>query len=236
MYPVTRLPQRHQRRIASSTGFTLVELIAVMGLMMIVLTAFAITTIRPSSAANLASASRDVSNYLTLARAEAVRRQTVVRLVFPMKWPGETGRYSRMSLWRWEPATETFVGMTGWAPIPEGVILEPELPEYVKKAPYARHDGATVRGDYALTVDGPPFAVTYRKNTVPVRYIEFLPTGAARLPGGEQKRIVLVLVEGIEEPPGSNQIIRTSPGGDRAQNWAQINVETLTGKVRIYRP
>ena len=229
----------HRRpQINRIAGWTLTEMIMVVGLMLIVMVAFAAMTARSSSSQNLASASRDLANYLTLARAEAVRHQTIVRLVFPERWPGieDPGMFRRMSLWKWEPALEEFRQLSGWAKIPDGVVLELEYPEYARDAGYAEKDGATTRGDYALEKRGVPFDIQIRRKETPTRFIEFLPTGGARIPEGEEKRIIIVAVEGFEDPPGSGNLVRTATGGDRPQNWAQVNIETLTGKVRVYRP
>ncbi|MEM7013967.1 MAG: GspH/FimT family pseudopilin [Verrucomicrobiota bacterium] len=210
----------------------------VIGLMMIAMVYFASTTLKPSSSQNLASAARDLANYLTLARAEAVRHQTVVRLVFPKRWPGieDPESYRRMALFRWDPSLEEFVKMGGWAKIPEGVVLEPDYPNYCLNSGYANHDGATTRGDYLLQHQGEPFEITINRKSTQTRFVEFLPTGGARIPEGLEKRILLVAVEGFENPPQSGNIVRTVTGGDRPKNWAQVNIETLTGKVRVYRP
>lgn len=224
---------------ARKRGVSLIELLVVAALIAIVLAVFGTATIKPASAHGLSTASRDLSNLLTLARAEAVRHQTVVRVVFPLEWPevDSPGRFSHVALWRWDAATSRFKQDSGWTKIPDGVVLEPEMPDYIRNSGYANHDGATIRGDYALRDGADPFEVEILTSDIECRYIEFLPTGAARIPLGEGKRIILVAVEGFEEPAGSGRIVRTNPKDrKRAENWAQVNVETLTGKVQIYRP
>lgn len=232
----TQRPRRtHSNR---SGGWSLIELMMVLGIMSIVLVYFAAMSIKPSSSQSLSSAARDLANYLTLARAEAVRHQTIVRLVFPKRWPGieDPESFRRMALWKWDPPQEKFIQMGGWAKIPEGIVLEPRYPNYCLDARYAKHDGATTRGDYLLQHGGEPFEITINRKPTQTRFIEFLPTGGARIPEGLEKRIILVAVEGFEDPPQSGHIFRTTNGGDNAKNWAQVNIETLTGKVRVYRP
>lgn len=243
MSPVTSISQRRTRRKflenkPSRGGYSLLEMLMVVMFVALILLAFSTGIFKPASSQGLSTAARDLSNYLTLARAEAVRHQTVVRVVFPMEWPeiDDQGRYNRMGLWKWEAATAKFKQMHNWVKIPDGVVLEPEMPDYVREAGYAHHDGATIRGDYALREDVQPFIVRILESNIATRYIEFLPTGGARMPEGEEKRIILVAVEGFEEPPGSGKIIRTATDGKHATNWAQVNIETLTGKVQIHRP
>jgi hypothetical protein len=66
------------------------------------------------------------------------------------------------------------------------------------------------------------------------RYIEFLPSGAARIPNSAERRAIFVATQGFAE--AGQQITYTSQAGGRPNNWAQINVDTLTGRVRVYRP
>ena len=203
-----------------------------------VLAIFVAGTGKTNSARDLAATARTVSNTLILARAEAVRHQTITRVVLPIEWPDDDGGpYSRMSIWRWVPSEEKFRGVSTWQKLPDNVTVEPEMPSYVSYAEYAKKDGATVKGDYLLGGEaGAPFEVEFDGREVPTRFVEFLPTGAARLPGGDLKRIILVLVEGYRDPENDYELVRMSaPHGDPT-NWAQINIETLTGKVWIYRP
>ena len=45
--------------------------------------------------------------------------------------------------------------------------------------------------------------------------------------------MLIVVINGYIDSAGGGDIIYTDEG---AKNWAQFNVDTLTGRVRIYRP
>lgn len=219
-------------------GFTLIEIMAVM----VIIGTVAVFTI-PSiysllSTTELNAGSRDLSNHLVLARSEAITRQTLTRFVVATGWTETEGILRRYSIWRWNPETSEFDQVTKWYRLPEGVIFEPERPAYLNRSAYAKNDATTVAGEFALSQEEASFQTQVDGYPVETRFVEFLPTGAARIPGGTSKNIIFSLVEGyLEAGPSGLNLVRThtGPGGDSA-NWAQINLETLTGRVRIYRP
>ena len=89
---------------------------------------------------------------------------------------------------------------------------------------YAHFDAASVRGDHFVDlVPGKKFLVDSPNGEVEVRFFEYTAAGRARVPNGEERNIIAVL------KPGNR-------GGNDTPNWAQINVDRLTGRVRVYRP
>ncbi len=229
---------------ARERGFSLIEMLVVISAILLMFMALGTVSSRVLGSQTLNSGVRELANYVMMARAEAVRHQTITQLRFVTAEGGQPNENAYRSLAIWmlaDPDEQAYEALTGWHTISEGLILEPEFPDYVKTAPYAKNDGTIIRGDYALARKDKPERVEIARRETSYRYIEFLPSGAARLPKGETNTTILVVVEGHAEPAGSAKIMRTAPRakGDDAKkvaNWAQINVTNLTGNVRIYRP
>ncbi|MEM1294727.1 MAG: prepilin-type N-terminal cleavage/methylation domain-containing protein [Verrucomicrobiota bacterium] len=230
------LPKRNR-------GFTLLELLMVVGIITLALAALGSVTSRVLGSQTLNSATRELANYLIMARAEAVRHQTITQIRFVTD-ESDVGAASgeafrSFSIWSLEDSDgPTYLPLTGWRELPEGVILEPDFPGYAKQSNYAQNDGTTVRGDYILKSETSPETVKKGGKELPYRFIEFLPTGGARIPEGENNQSIIVAVEGYLEAPG--KMVRTAPKKDlnssAIANWSQINITNLTGNVRIYRP
>ena len=66
-----------------------------------------------------------------------------------------------------------------------------------------------------------------------VRFIEFKPNGRARIKGSEARKVITLLVNGILT---NTEFTYTEQEDGTPTNWAQINVDTLTGRTRILRP
>tara|TARA_R110002096_G_scaffold122929_8_gene266134 strand:- start:826 stop:1476 length:651 start_codon:yes stop_codon:yes gene_type:complete len=215
----------------------------VVGVILLAMIALGTVTERVLGSQTLNSATRELANYLIMARAEAVRHQTITQIRFVTDESdavADSGEALRsFSIWSLEDSDgPIYKPLTGWRDLPEGVILEPSFPDYVRSSSYAQNDGTTIRGDYVLKPEGTAKTVEKAGKEVPYRHIEFLPTGSARIPSGESNQSIVVVVEGYLAPSGN--VVRTAPkvetGSDVVANWSQINIANLTGNVRIYRP
>ncbi len=186
----------------------------------------------------VAAGAAKLSGLLTLARSEAIAQHTIVRFVVATDWSGkDDANLRRMSLWAWQADSGTFVQLTNWEDLPVGIIIERELPDYIRTAPYATDDASTVRGTSVLdeaSASAAEFAAGTTGEQISSRYIEFMPSGSARIPNSAERRAIFVATQGFASP--DQRITYTSQANGRPNNWAQVNVDTLTGRVHVYRP
>ena len=225
------------RRSLSRSGFSLIEILAVMVLAMILLVVAGPSVYSMLNAHGLSGGIRDVSNHLVRARSEAIAQHTLTRLVVAKTWPEEGGGFSHYSIWRWNSEHSKFYRTSEWSSLPEGIVFEPELPPYILKSDYAANDATSVHGEYVMNQEEASEEVmAFNGDLVAAQFVEFLPNGSARIPGGTEKKVIFVIVEGEPSSIGGNQIKRRAPQGEDPRNWAQVNLDTLTGRVRIYRP
>lgn len=224
--------------LAARRGFSLIEMLAVMMIMTILggLTVPALKGFTGSDA--LSTGARKFAGLLNVARSEAIARHTLVRLVIAQDWSGQTdANHRKISLWAWDNEVEKYLPLTQWEALPMGVIVEGGLPSYIQGAAYAQADAAAVRGD---SIFDPQFAQSAAfdagigAESITTRFVEFSPTGTARVPGGTGRQAIFVTTQGYLGPDGS--LVYTDRLGARPANWAQVNVDTLTGRVRVYQP
>lgn len=230
---------RSARRAAA---FSLIELVAVMAIITLV-AGFTVPALKGITGGNSVDAgAAELSDLLTLARSEAIARHTIVLFVVPTEWPGlETqANLRRASLWAWQPANAHYWQITPWQELPVGLVLETGVPSYVLSASYAQQDASTVQGSCVLANDVHDFAANASfpaqtwSGIISTRYIEFLPTGAASIPGSSDRQAIFVASQGYTD--ATLQITHTAQINGHPANWAQVNVDTLTGHVHIYRP
>lgn len=209
----------------SNKAFSLVEMMVVISVMAFLL-AFAAPALMSLGSTSLSSGGRELAGFLKLARAEAIAKNTVVRVAVVRKWPSEPDSVHRaLSMWTWDEDSEEFVQAGAWETLPEGLIIEPTFPSYVKQAEYAKDDPVNVRASTPKKTT----EVEVNGETVSATYLEFMPNGRARSPDGmAERKMAFVVIQGFEE---NGQIIRIAP-----QNWAQVNVDLLTGHIEILRP
>jgi prepilin-type N-terminal cleavage/methylation domain-containing protein len=218
-------------------AFTLIEMLLVLGIMA-VLAAFTLPAVMSlAGSQSVATGTRQVADLLVLSRAEAIARHTLTRFAVVTKWPGDQERaFRQMSIWYWDQRTEDFIQLRDWESLPDGVVFESEMPAYLNDSSYAKKDGTAIRGDYVLSNADSALTLHLQKKDVDMNYVEFIPTGAARLSGGTMQSSIFVLAEGYRPSPGKDPIVYTGGDSSRPKNWSQINVESLTGRVQIYRP
>jgi len=223
-------------RPIKKTAFSLVELLTVMALIvvMIALVAPAVSSLSKSN--RLSTAGRLVSNLLTTSRSEAINQATRVQFRVVTRWisggtADATQAYRKCSAWKWDRSLSTpaFVQISKWEILPEGIIFD---------------NGANPAGTFvnAPTTNfqwGKPFLNGSLNNTLSGQtsgsatfdcaYVEFQPTGATGFPVADQF-VDLLLTEGFLE---NGQITHTRKD---QPNWCQIQVTSLTGRIKVSRP
>lgn len=227
----------YHRRFSSHAGFTLFEVLMVISIVSLI-AGFTVPALRSTSSQNLHSGARLVAGWLNVARSEAIARHTIVRFAVAREWPGKTGANLRkVSLWAWDAELESFWQISPWQELPPGLVIEPEIPAYVRGALYATNDPSATRGDCVL---GEDYASTAGFETGPsdqpveVRFVEFTAAGNARVPGSTERQAIFVVTPGSADADGV--VTHTTNAGGHAANWAQINIDKLTGRVRVYEP
>lgn len=187
----------------------------------------------------LDSGASRLAGLLNLARNEAIAQHTIVRFAVATAWPDviAEGNLRRVSLWALDPESGRYLQIGKWEDLPVGVVLEKEIPDYVRTAAYAQSDASTVRGSSVLTDEisaDASFNTESSLGNIPTRYIEFMPNGSARIPGSADRQAIFVATNGFAD--AGNRITHTAQANGHAANWAQLNVDTLTGRTHIYRP
>lgn len=186
----------------------------------------------------LSTGASKFAGLLNLARSEAIARHTVVRVMIAQDWSGQTDANQRkISLWAWDNELEHYLPLTAWEALPTGVIVEPQLPSYIQSATYAQADASSVRGDNIFESQfaaSAAFDASGASDHITARFVEFSPAGTARVPGGTARQAIFVATQGYANADGS--LVYTDRAGTRPANWAQVNVDTLTGRVRVYQP
>ena len=174
----------------------------------------------------LSTATRQVADYINLCRSRAISKHTAIRMGVVVETdarqdPMSDTRMKRFSSWAWNKKTKTFDQLDAWQTLPGDLIFEPRVAKYVRKSEYADTDPSAVRGHQVLAE---PAGTPMKVNGQTIRFIQFSPTGRASVEGIEDRNLILVIRSGDAQT------------NFQGTNWAQFNVDTLTGRVRIYRP
>ena len=235
--PVSRscgkLPLRESR------GFTLLELLLVVAIMVILigLTVPAVSNFR---SANLLSASGEkVVNLLNLARQNSMSRNTMTAFVM-ITDPTLANPYRSFALLELvplssgtPPATRTWKQISNWETLPDGVIVDPAWPSNVAQS---LADSSTQASHLPASMAITPFAYG-GENVDSYRYVIFMPTGGLFL-NGSSSFVQIQLVEGFL-PQGSGTPTYTKPATGPGGSWAnyyRISTLAATGRVKIDRP
>ncbi len=226
------------RRPFEQRAFSFVELLSVMAVISVI-SGLAVVGVNGGSAGTaLETGSRKVAQYLELARSESIRRHAVVRFVAAREWAQrDDATLRRFSLWAWDAEAESFTPITPWEELPVGTIFETQLPEYTRLSTYAESDPSTVRADCILAdsfAERAGWEIEDSAGAISSRFVEFLPSGNMRIPGATTRKAAFVVTQGYIAEDGTLHYRPTTPDGPK--NWAQVNVDALTGNVRVYRP
>lgn len=185
--------------------------------------------------AQLGTSARTVSGRLNVARSEAIAKHTAVRfgiIVECAEFPDFA--YKRYGTWVWDRDAREFKGDSELTELPAGLVFEPELPTYIKDAPYAANDPSSVRGTYFLSNTDAEFETQIGTGTARVRFLEFRPSGSARIPIEHMRRFLLVMTEG--DVTGNTVSYPGGAEGGEPKNWALFGIDQITGRTKIYRP
>jgi len=225
-------------RSSTRAGFSLIEILAVLAVVTVItgLSVPALNGINSGTTLNTSTAK--VAGLMSVARSEAISRHTIVRFVVVRDWANKlNASLRRVSLWVWDSEIEKYVPLTPWEDLSDGVVMEPAMPDYIKESQYAHDDLASVSGDYVLSQEfdvQAEFNPGSEDEPVDARYIEFTPSGNLRVPGGRGRNAIFVLTNGFASEDGELRYSKRTEIGPA--NWAQINVDRLTGRVRVYQP
>ncbi len=200
-------------------AYSLVELLLVISVLAIAmgLVTMSMGSLRSTS---LTTATRQFADYVNLCRSQAIARHTAIRIGIVEDSQNPDDRFRRYSAWAWDKRTREFVQIHEWKRLSLDLVFAPRLPEAVKESNYALRDASAVRGDYWLGRGKTQVAESGER----VRFIEFSPAGRASIEDGDLRNLLIVMRPGDAEAT-------TMP-----VNWAQFNIDTLTGRVRIHRP
>jgi len=234
-------PRRSRAAVSPRrAAFSLIELMSVMAVITMV-AGFVVPSLKGLVGGNTVdTGASKLAGLLNLARSEAIAQHTIVRFVVATSWPGQNsdGSLRRVSLWAWQPDSGRYLAISNWEELPTGLLLEKGVPDYVRTASYAQADAATVRGSSVLADDfssDATFTAETSLGNITTKFIEFLPSGSARIPGSSDRQAIFVATQGYVAD-ASNHITHTAQVNGHAANWAQVNVDTLTGRAHVYRP
>jgi prepilin-type N-terminal cleavage/methylation domain-containing protein len=209
------------RNSDKTKGFTLLELLVVIGIVLILLAATVPAVVGLSKSNSLNSAGRIVTNVLTIARSEAINRRTLIRFEIATNWPVDaTSAYRKFTLVQHDVTTGADTQLTGWETLPTGTIFERQDP--LGTSP------SSGSGTYFFTQNPPQTStLKFAGSDVTTDYIEFGPTGALDTPIANSP-VRLRINQGVIS--GTNEILTGT------SNWFETSVDSIVGRIKISRP
>lgn len=217
---------RRQRRLTRGAGFSIMELMVVLALMTI-LSAIVVGSLATLRSTSLSVATREFADFVNLCRSDAIARHTAIRVAIVEDSSTEPNEnYRKYTAFEWNPTTREFEQYRNWESLPADLVFDYRFPDFAKQSTYFVDDPSSVRGDYVMDLSTNYFdrEVTQLSTKYRFRYFEFSPSGRATAPGGNLRNLVLLM-----RPGQINDV-------DDKFNWAQFNVDTFTGRIRVYRP
>jgi prepilin-type N-terminal cleavage/methylation domain-containing protein len=218
-------PRRSRRAVACGNGgFSLLELLVVMGIIVLVL-AFSIPAITGLSKSNdLNGGGRIVANLLTAARSEAINRRALIRFEIATDWPNDvSSAYRKFTLVQHDLVSGTDTQLTKWETLPAGVIFK--LQDPLGATPPA----GSGKYFFALNQTQNP-KLKLGGSDVSTNYVEFMPTGAISA-AVQDSPVRLRLVQGFLPTLTATEVTTTG-----SANWFETSVDALVGRVKITRP
>ena len=216
---------RKGSRIKSSgeAGFTLLELLTSMTVLALLTGMMMPAFVQTGKARDVGRAARMVSNLLESARTEAITHRTVTRMVVASNWAGNpAANFRKVSVWR-NDSSAGWKQVSRWEELPASIACEPTAPAYVPDSTPA---------NYLLGGSANTFTSTVGGNAVDMLFVEFLPSGAARMPQAPGPEVWLTLAPGTIT---DGAMVHQAAGGT-PPNWAKISANTLSGRLKITQP
>lgn len=201
------------------SGFTLLELLVVIGLMSLLLVAVVPAVTSLSKSNNINTAGRMVANSLTIARSEAINQRTLIRFEVVTDWPNNpAAAYRKFTLVQHDLTSGTDKQLTKWETLPDGMIFNPQ-------------DPTPGSGSYFFVLNQTQNPkLTSGGQQIATTYMEFSPTGALNV-APSNSPVRLRLVQGYLPSVGSTSVTLTG-----ANNWFETSVDSLIGRIKILRP
>jgi len=180
------------------------------------------------TATSLTASTRNFADFLNLCRSQAISDHTAIRVgVVTQSSRNREAEYRAYAAWRWDKRSRDFVQLTRWKSIAPDLAFESEFPNHLRESLHAREDASSIRGDYVFSIPkGKNQFVAEDANGDQVRlaFVQFKPSGRVEAPGGDQRNLIFAMR------------YRATARKQRSENWSQINLDTLTGRYRVYRP
>ncbi len=202
------------------------ELLIVLAIMS-VLSGVVIGSLGSLRSTSLSVHTREFADFVNLCRSDAIARHTAIRVaIVDISSIDPEENLRKYSAFEWNAQTREFQQYRAWQSLPLDLVFAENFPEFVKNSTYYIDDPSSVRGDYVMSLPGNTVDETFSQLGADyrMRFFEFSPSGRASAPTGNHRNLVLIV------RPGQ---------GDRHEavpNWSQFNIDTLTGRIRIYRP
>ncbi len=194
-------------------AFTLVELLAVMGILVLMIGATVPAITGLSQGNRLSTAASLVSNMMSVARTEAVTQRALIRFAVVEDWPGNPeANLRKIGIWKSDVGTGDWVLVSKWEDVPQGVAFDPAASEYAGELDTNNLLAEALPNTFTRDIGG---------KAVVMRYAEFTPTGSVNLQGMTDLDVWMALA--LEQ-------------SSEDANWAKISTSVLTGRIKITRP
>lgn len=215
----------------NTSGFTLMELLVVMAILMILMTASVVAISSFAKATRLTNAGQQLSASANVARQNSMSRNAMTALVI-LDDPDHADNRRAFTLLELvspadgTPATSSsWKQITAWQTLPTGIFVTfPEEFSNPLDLPFA---------SYPSVKPDPEFPVLqYQGQEVQsFRYISFLPLGGLK----QSKSAALRIAEGYLS--SDSKLIFTHPNAEgNPANYFDISVLSATGRTKIDRP
>lgn len=210
-----------------------------------ILAALSLTAFSGAGGAPLDTGVVRVMNSLTLARSEAIARNTPVQLRIVVEDSDASTAGRVFSLFeRRTDGSGTYKQLTGWERLPDTVsLLQNEIdPNLVPMPGKPFPAGTNILADLSSSSSNFVGAVPFQGREVDTLMIEFSPTGAVRVPtASTSSHSVIFLASTVPSSPSLPSGGAVTLGARTAEvknknNWRQIRVSNFTGQVRVNAP
>ncbi len=210
---------------SNTKAFSLVELLTVVAIMGLLMTAVAPAFRNISSSNSLVNGANILSGLMNQARVYAIANNTQTAVYLCTDWPGRPDDASRVAaVWYWDANSAAWKALTKWERLPTGIIVQDVVPS-----------GSTSGGGEYFVVDSANLAnskgVAVSGGTAQVLEIRFNSLGAAIVDSTAPaaatplKQLQMRLIPGV----ASGGTVQSTA----KENWIDVFTDGLTGRVRF---